>query len=651
MNPMSNRSRQRYDPEIYAHESPDRADRRAAKWFEDIRAFRDSTQVGEPLRHGLDRHGQFMHDASQGRNAVHSESPEDLRECEHPAAQSIAESRESLGKDVPKDSSEELSRTTLKHLRNASKSDISEKGLEQAPLLEGYADTEERSGGMTERKAMNRVPSRPTGSELSGRRLAPAGVELTRGVQPENFEELVQDLLDMDLENLQSQTLAYQEVQRWEPKLDQASTYLDALKRVLEIYWKSHVEAVKKSGKDPKQAIAVGDSGSLEDADQHSFAQERLIFQMLWELLDRRFQEGCAFLENSRALQTPVAGSSRDMVSEVVWKAQRLETPGPQENAVGAPDEIGSQHGAETALEAYNVLVAQPTSHYDHMHSLHETSVPEVKHSASDSKMRPISIARLGKKIARHVARPFNGGHSSNKGEPAIADQAAGVAHDIQPKRDFQSKREGKRPARPLESVEGSSDLSLPLNELTTTVEISRKMAKTQQDPGDILLWARGISRTASILRERLSEQDEVQDLMVIGKLLSESDTAENMSSPEEVDDSILVECVCCGDTKPMKNNFSRHRPTSACQHAVQTCRDCMERWLAHELEEKGSRTMHCPECREVMNYEDVKRGASETTRERYDRRLFHLSLSEDPDFAWCLVGLPRVRGDVVVLT
>lgn len=128
-------------------------------------------------------------------------------------------------------------------------------------------------------------------------------------------------------------------------------------------------------------------------------------------------------------------------------------------------------------------------------------------------------------------------------------------------------------------------------------------------------------------------EAENIQDVQPTEATQTEESFAASIAHGQ----SLFTECVCCGDTKSTAASFPAHPPTYACEHPCQTCTECMQLWLASEFAGKGSKSLHCPECLRVMEYEDVSRGASEETREAYDRRLFLMALSEEREFAWCL--------------
>jgi len=95
-------------------------------------------------------------------------------------------------------------------------------------------------------------------------------------------------------------------------------------------------------------------------------------------------------------------------------------------------------------------------------------------------------------------------------------------------------------------------------------------------------------------------------------------------------------ECAVCGDEKPSLE-FPARAVTDTCDHAAQTCSECLQSWMASEFETKGTEGIKCPECPAVLSYPDVQRAASRETFATYDKRCTLNALSSLPEFAWCL--------------
>ncbi|OCK79848.1 hypothetical protein K432DRAFT_354127 [Lepidopterella palustris CBS 459.81] len=93
--------------------------------------------------------------------------------------------------------------------------------------------------------------------------------------------------------------------------------------------------------------------------------------------------------------------------------------------------------------------------------------------------------------------------------------------------------------------------------------------------------------------------------------------------------------CVVCGNEKT-ESKFPP-RITSTCTHKPNTCKSCLRKWLASELESKGWDRISCPECRQTMQHADMQKHARKETFQRYDNLSTRATLSALPDFRWCL--------------
>ncbi|RMY84102.1 hypothetical protein D0861_07120 [Hortaea werneckii] len=97
-----------------------------------------------------------------------------------------------------------------------------------------------------------------------------------------------------------------------------------------------------------------------------------------------------------------------------------------------------------------------------------------------------------------------------------------------------------------------------------------------------------------------------------------------------------LRDCVVCGDTKdPL--DFPNDAPTPGCRHPSRLCAQCLQSWVASELDSKGCEGIKCPECPQILQYADVRQAASQETFKAYDNLATRNALSTLADFAWCL--------------
>ncbi len=75
-------------------------------------------------------------------------------------------------------------------------------------------------------------------------------------------------------------------------------------------------------------------------------------------------------------------------------------------------------------------------------------------------------------------------------------------------------------------------------------------------------------------------------------------------------------ECVICTDAKPV-SEFPSAAVTKACTHEPETCRACLAISIRADLNNRLWNEIKCPECRAILEYDDVQRFADEETKER----------------------------------
>lgn len=73
--------------------------------------------------------------------------------------------------------------------------------------------------------------------------------------------------------------------------------------------------------------------------------------------------------------------------------------------------------------------------------------------------------------------------------------------------------------------------------------------------------------------------------------------------------------CVVCGDDKRVSE--MPERITGSCGHEPNTCNDCIGQWIASSLDTTAWDRLRCPECPQLLAYEDVRIFAD---REVFDR-------------------------------
>jgi hypothetical protein len=94
-------------------------------------------------------------------------------------------------------------------------------------------------------------------------------------------------------------------------------------------------------------------------------------------------------------------------------------------------------------------------------------------------------------------------------------------------------------------------------------------------------------------------------------------------------------QCSICIDDKPRSEMPAQNTPR--CTHQPTACKECLEEWLRSSIERGAWDRLQCPDCSEVLDWQDVKRHASEAAFNRYDTLVTRAALTKDPDFHFCL--------------
>ncbi|KAI8963299.1 hypothetical protein F5Y11DRAFT_319885 [Daldinia sp. FL1419] len=95
--------------------------------------------------------------------------------------------------------------------------------------------------------------------------------------------------------------------------------------------------------------------------------------------------------------------------------------------------------------------------------------------------------------------------------------------------------------------------------------------------------------------------------------------------------------CVVCGDEKRVSEMPNRKRITAACEHDATTCKECVGLWIASSLDRATWDRLKCPECPQLLKFEDVRACVSKAVFDRYDTLATKAFLTSIPEFIWCL--------------
>ncbi|KAI2617612.1 hypothetical protein GGS26DRAFT_401290 [Hypomontagnella submonticulosa] len=96
-------------------------------------------------------------------------------------------------------------------------------------------------------------------------------------------------------------------------------------------------------------------------------------------------------------------------------------------------------------------------------------------------------------------------------------------------------------------------------------------------------------------------------------------------------------ECIVCSDEKRVSEMPNRRRITAACEHDSSICKECVGQWIASSMETVTWDRLKCPECPQLLKFENVRAFATQEVFNRYDALATKALLSNIPEFMWCL--------------
>jgi hypothetical protein len=207
--------------------------------------------------------------------------------------------------------------------------------------------------------------------------------------------------------------------------------------------------------------------------------------------------------------------------------------------------------------------------------------------------------------------------------------------------------------------------------------------AEPSVDLGSLRQWLRykiltNVHRRAS---SRLNVDSEDITLVCKGKLLKrrrhvplgqtvEFELTRNVTDKFTAEEAWLLplttSCVVCGDDKRASEIPSSI--TKSCEHDATTCKECIGQWIASSMDTVAWDRLRCPECPQLLRFEDVQAFATRetfdrsvyhkyatllrfllTTKSRYDSLATKAAVSNIPNFKWCLN--PRCQTGQIIRT
>ncbi|OTB05545.1 hypothetical protein M426DRAFT_21859 [Hypoxylon sp. CI-4A] len=95
--------------------------------------------------------------------------------------------------------------------------------------------------------------------------------------------------------------------------------------------------------------------------------------------------------------------------------------------------------------------------------------------------------------------------------------------------------------------------------------------------------------------------------------------------------------CVVCSDEKRVSEMPNRLRITASCEHDSSMCKECVASWITSSMDTVTWDRLKCPECPQLLKYDNVRAFATKEIFERYDTLAVKALLSGIPEFMWCL--------------
>ncbi|KAH8195257.1 hypothetical protein TruAng_010581 [Truncatella angustata] len=92
--------------------------------------------------------------------------------------------------------------------------------------------------------------------------------------------------------------------------------------------------------------------------------------------------------------------------------------------------------------------------------------------------------------------------------------------------------------------------------------------------------------------------------------------------------------CAVCSDDKRV-SEIPRH-VTRSCEHKSNTCKDCVGQWITSSMETLAWDRLKCPECPQLLQFDDVRAFASPDVFVRYDTLAMKAAVANIRDFKCC---------------
>ncbi|KAF5533098.1 RING finger Dorfin [Fusarium mexicanum] len=137
------------------------------------------------------------------------------------------------------------------------------------------------------------------------------------------------------------------------------------------------------------------------------------------------------------------------------------------------------------------------------------------------------------------------------------------------------------------------------------------------------------------------SHEQTITSIVAAASASSSSSAGPYLDQPESPDSDAVTasaigsrECLACSDMKA-PNSFPDF-VTSKCTHTPSICLDCMVRSIQVAMKTEYWNEISCDECKEKLQYNDIRRFADEQTIAKYERQALRAAVADEENFFWC---------------
>lgn len=189
-------------------------------------------------------------------------------------------------------------------------------------------------------------------------------------------------------------------------------------------------------------------------------------------------------------------------------------------------------------------------------------------------------------------------------------------------------------PSKPSSSRHGTSQTTNPILQAIIARQKTRISSRT--DPSSKRYGSTSLQDTSRDPHGSDLSHQEQSDRRYAQQLFEKEASAQSeLTLQSKARDK---DCAVCGDQLPPLD-FPAKQPTDSCMHQVQTCSDCLQRWVSVQLDQNGWDGITCPdlECGSKLGYWDVRKAATEDVSLKYETLTVRAAVAGLEGFDYCL--------------